>query len=303
MTVETHNPPTEATSGAESARLSCAQVRGGNAAVSETVNLPGARAVVFSRPAASGRGGDVHYVSVCGSGLISRFCLADVMGHGETVAAVSDEIHRVLRRLMNWLDHRFVLRRLNRVLVRKGLDAVTTAAMATYFPPSRMLSFSYAGHPPGWWYRKVEKRWRRLEVPSSDDPDSTSFINGALAVTRDASFTRSRQRVEPGDRFLLVTDGILETPDRKRQLFGTLRVDELLDRHRDESIESLAHSMLRELERFSADSGLAHDDVTFLLVEFTRPPGMMGQMLRNRLLRMFGLRSRNDAPAQALQEA
>jgi sigma-B regulation protein RsbU (phosphoserine phosphatase) len=301
MTVQTSNTPTEA-SRDESARLSCAQVRGGNTAVFESVSLPGARAIVFSRPAASGRGGDVHYVSVCGSGLISRFCIADVVGHGEAVAAVSDELHRVLRRLMNWLDHRFVLRRLNRVLERKGINAVTTAAMATYFPPSRTLSYSYAGHPPGWWYRRLEKRWRRLVVPHSDEPEGRSFVNGALAVTRDASYTRSRQRVEPGDRFLLVTDGILETPDRNRQLFGAVRVEELLDKHRDEPIEVLARSIIEELERFSAGSGLTHDDVTFLLVEFTRPPGMFGQMLRNRLLRMFGLLRRNTAPARVLRE-
>jgi sigma-B regulation protein RsbU (phosphoserine phosphatase) len=302
MTVQTSNTSTEVARD-ESVRLSCAQVRGGNTAVSECVDLPGARAVVFSRPAASGRGGDVHYVSVCGSGLISRFCIADVVGHGETVAAVSDELHRVLRRLMNWLDHRYVLRRLNRVLERKGINAVTTAAIATYFPPSRTLSYSYAGHPPGWWYRRVEDRWRRLAVPRSDEPASKSFVNGALAVTRDASFTRSRQRVERGDRFLLVTDGILETRDRQGQLFGAVRVEELLDRHREETIENLAHSILKELEQFSADRGLAHDDVTFLLVEFARPPGMLRQMLRNRLLRMFGLLRRDPAPPRALGEA
>ncbi|MDY7107307.1 MAG: PP2C family protein-serine/threonine phosphatase [Planctomycetota bacterium] len=303
MTVETDNPPIEAASDADSVRLSCAQVRGGNTAVSESVDLPGARAVVFSRPAASGRGGDVHYVSVCGSGLISRFCVADVVGHGQTVAAVSDELHRVLRRLMNWLDHRFVLRRLNRVLERKGLDAVTTAAIATYFPPSRTLSFSYAGHPPGWWYSSAEHRWRRLAMPSADDPDTKSFVNGALAVIRDASFTRSRQKVEPGDRFLLVTDGILETRDGEGQLFGSERVEAVLDRHRRDTVEDLSHSILDELERFSVDSGLAHDDVTFLLVEFTRPPGMFRQMMRNRLRRILNLFRRETGPAHALREA
>jgi sigma-B regulation protein RsbU (phosphoserine phosphatase) len=245
----------------------------------------------------------VHYVSVCGSGLISRFCVADVVGHGEAVAAVSDELHRVLRRLMNWMDHRFVLRRLNRMLERKGLDAVTTAAMATYFPPSRTLSFSYAGHPPGWWYRRTESRWRRLAVPCADETDTKSFVNGALAVTRDASFTRSRQKVEPGDRFLFVTDGILEARDRDGQLFGAGRVEEVLDRHRSKTVEDLSHSILDELERFSADAGLTHDDVTFLLVEFTRPPGMFRQMLRNRLLRMFGLFRRDASPAHTLREA
>ena len=68
----------------ESIGLVCNEVWGGNQAFHGPIELPGLRGALFSQPCGGGRGGDVHYLSVCGSGLISRACLADVTGHGAT---------------------------------------------------------------------------------------------------------------------------------------------------------------------------------------------------------------------------
>src|SRR5262245_36486805 len=110
------------------ARLVCSEVWGGNRPIHVPVDLPGVHGVLFSQPAEGGRGGDVHYLSVCGSGIMARMCLADVVGHGETVARISSEMHAELRRQMNWPDERRVFRGLNRRLHRIGIDAMTTAA-------------------------------------------------------------------------------------------------------------------------------------------------------------------------------
>ena len=101
-------------------QVTCAQVRGGNRAVHAPIDLPGIRGVVYSRPCDGGRGGDVHYLSVCGSGLLSHICLADVVGHGEKVAGVSATMHALLKRSMNWTDQRRVLRELNQDLQARG---------------------------------------------------------------------------------------------------------------------------------------------------------------------------------------
>src|SRR5512139_242502 len=56
---------------ADRARLACAEVRGGNHPIYDVVELPGLRGVLYSNPCAGARGGDVHYLSVCGSGLLA----------------------------------------------------------------------------------------------------------------------------------------------------------------------------------------------------------------------------------------
>ena len=51
----------------------------------------------------------------------------------------------------------------------KGLASLTTAAMFTYFPPSRKLTFSYAGHPPAWLWSARDGQWKQLHC--TDRPD------------------------------------------------------------------------------------------------------------------------------------
>ena len=149
-------------SGPESATgLACGEVRGGTTPVYDRFALPGLRGVLYSRPCSGASGGDIHYLSVCGSGLVSRVCVADVAGHGETIAVVGTAMHAHLLRSVDVIDERKVLTRMDRQLEASGLRAMTTAALLTYVSPSRRLTVAYAGHPPGWLYRAREKTWGR----------------------------------------------------------------------------------------------------------------------------------------------
>ncbi|MHC4141141.1 MAG: hypothetical protein ACYSUF_04395, partial [Planctomycetota bacterium] len=112
-------------------RIQCAEIWGGNHTIHTPVSLPGMRGVLFSRSCSGRRGGDLHYLSMCGSGILSRVCIADVVGHGAPVSDVGRKIHALMRRHVNWPDHRRMLRLLNRALERMGLDALTTAAVLT----------------------------------------------------------------------------------------------------------------------------------------------------------------------------
>ncbi len=266
------------------ALLACAEVWGGNRPVDTRVDLPGVRGVLYSRPCAGGRGGDVHYLSVCGSGLLARMCLADVVGHGEAVATISSEMHAQLRRFMNWPDQRRVLRELNRRLERIGLNAMTTAAALTYYPPSRKLSVSYAGHPPGWYFNRAKGVWSRLSLEHAHAAKG-ELIDGPLAVDPDADYSRRSLRVNIGDRLLVVTDGVLEAPGADGVHFGDVRVEQVLARIGDAGPERIGAALLAALEAHCDASTLAHDDVSFLAVEFV--PGPRGPtlwtVLRNRL--------------------
>ena len=75
--------------------LQCMEVWSGNAAIRSGISVPGIDAWIVSRPYhGDDRGGDIHYVSMCGAGRITRFAIADVAGHG----AAADEFARRLRR-------------------------------------------------------------------------------------------------------------------------------------------------------------------------------------------------------------
>ena len=61
--------------------MKCMEIRAGSRSVEESFDTPGLDAWIFSRPfEEADSGGDVHYVSLCGGGLITRLVIADVSG-------------------------------------------------------------------------------------------------------------------------------------------------------------------------------------------------------------------------------
>jgi phosphoserine phosphatase RsbU/P len=262
--------------------LTCGEVRGGTTPVYERVALPGLRGVLYSRPCSGASGGDIHYLSICGSGLLSRMCLADVAGHGETIAAVGTAMHAHLLRSVDVIDERKVLTRFDGRLEASGLHAMTTAVLATYYPPSRRLTVAYAGHPPGWLYRARTNSWGplRMETPP---PAPHMFTDLPLGTGLSPVYTRHRFKVEPGDRLLLVTDGVLETTTPNDEPFDMHGVTSLLN---DDDCETLASRLLSALHAHADSGHLAHDDVTFLLAEIVEgPPGpALWHVVKNRLL-------------------
>ena len=263
----------------------CGEVRGGTLPVYERVRLPGLQGVLYSRPCNGASGGDIHYLSVCGSGLLARVCLADVAGHGETIAAVGHEMHAHLLRSVDVIDERKVLVRLDRRLDAAGLQALTTAVLLTYYPPSRRLTVSYAGHPPGWLYRARDRRWSPLQMVR---PPSRALVptDVPLGTGLHPSYTRHRFKVSPGDRVLLLTDGVLEAMSPEGLFFDAQSVGALLNTEPG-TCGQIAERLLAALHAHVGCPRLSHDDITFLVAEFV--PGPRGPALwhvvRNRLLR------------------
>ena len=90
-------------------RIQCMEVWGGNRAVDNGVVMPGLDAWIYSRPYEGDSGGDVHYLSNCASGRITRMLVADVSGHGARVASIAANLRGLMRRYINYLDQtRFI---------------------------------------------------------------------------------------------------------------------------------------------------------------------------------------------------
>lgn len=264
--------------------LACGEVFGGNEPVHTAIELPGLHGVLYSHPCHGARGGDVHYLSVCGSGLLARVCIADVLGHGEVVAQVSAQMHAHLRRSVDVIDERRVFREMDRRLQNIGVRAMTTAALLTYYPPSRRLTVSYAGHPPAWKFSSLERRWTRLSVAAEGRAGVP--MNLPLGTGFESGYGRARQRVDLGDRLVVVTDGVLEAPSPSGDDFGTDGVERVLADTTLLSPESLVRAMLDALAGHTGASTPVHDDATIFVGEIV--PGPKGpavwHVLKNRLL-------------------
>src|SRR6478609_6818376 len=85
--------------------MTCMEVWGGSQLTERGVELGGLDAWVYSKPFGEAEsGGDIYYASSCATGRISRLLLADVSGHGTSVAATAADLRTLMRRFVNRLD-------------------------------------------------------------------------------------------------------------------------------------------------------------------------------------------------------
>src|SRR5262249_35246763 len=136
------------------------------------VEFTGLDAWVYSKPYGhSPRGGDVYYASSCATGRITRFLLADVAGHGGSVAPTAADLRLPIRRFVNRLDQTEVVRLISRQFGQLARQSVfATAIVTTYFAPTRRLTVCNAGHPRPLIYRAAPQEWDFLSHPESNGP-------------------------------------------------------------------------------------------------------------------------------------
>jgi serine phosphatase RsbU (regulator of sigma subunit) len=241
------------------------EVWGGSQLTARAVQLGGLDAWVYSKPYGQAqRGGDVYYASSCATGRISRLLLADVAGHGNSVASIAADLRTLMRRFVNRLDQTEFVRLLNQqfaALSREGTFA--TAIVTTFFAPSRRLNVCNAGHPRPLLYRAAQRQWSFLD---HDGPAGESAPrNIPLGIFDLTEYDQFDIELESGDCLLSYTDALIESRDADGGMLGEdglLRITRLLGKLEP---QELIDALLKEIaERFPEN--LSEDDVTLLLV-------------------------------------
>ncbi|MCB1874693.1 MAG: serine/threonine-protein phosphatase [Chromatiales bacterium] len=274
-------------------QMQCLEVRGGNRTENTKIEIPGLTGWIYSRPYhGEAAGGDVHFVSSCATGRITRWLVADVCGHGDAVAEVSDELHDLMRRYVNFIDQSRLVKEMNTEfadLAQRGDFA--TAVVFTYFAPTGELCISNAGHPRPFLYRAEQRSWARL-VQRGDN--STTLSNIPLGVVPQVLYDREEFVLDKGDIIISYTDSLIEVDDRHGQQLREAGLLRLISELSWDDPMSLGEALLARLE---SDYDLAeeHDDVTLLIMQSSGPGEPIS--LRNRLLAPWrlledGIRSR-----------
>jgi sigma-B regulation protein RsbU (phosphoserine phosphatase) len=245
--------------------MQCMEVWGGSQLTSSGVELAGLDVWVYSKPFGQAqRGGDVYYVSSCASGRISRLLLADVSGHGKSVASTAADLRTLMRRFVNRLDQKEFVRLLNEQFTALSSHGTfSTAVVTTFFAPTRRLSLCNAGHPRPLLFRARDGRWSFLSQQGNAEKKGPGNIPlGILAIN---DYEHLDIELDPGDCLLSYTDALIESCDADGEMLGEeglLRIVNLLG---DVPAEKVIASLLQEIgERFP--ESLSADDVTLMVV-------------------------------------
>lgn len=266
-------------------RMQCMEVWGGNQPAELGVTMAGLDAWVFSRPYQDAAGGgDVHYVSSCATGRITRMLLADVSGHGAPVASIAGNLRKLMRRFVNYLDQSRFVREMNQQFGSLSADGTfATAVVTTFFAPTRDLTVSNAGHPAPMLYRKRTDKWSILEQRR---PDAPGLSNMPLGIIDETQYEQFGLRLDIGDLVLCYTDSLIEARYPDGNEVGQNGLLALLGRIDTSDPTTIIASLLEKIASL-APGNLTQDDVTALLF---RANGLGQKMsLRDKLATPFRL--------------
>jgi phosphoserine phosphatase RsbU/P len=256
--------------------LGCLEIWGGNHRVSHALELPGRSGWLHSEPTEQSlKGGDVHYVSVCSKGVLTRLALADVSGHGQSAASAAAVLRLLIHKHIDTWDQSELMRELNNSLNSTTTDSqYASAVLFAYYQPTCELVFTNAGHPPALWYHAATQTWDWLEAGT---PLAHQIEGLPLGLIEGTDYLQVAVRIQPNDVLILYTDGITEARNTAGEM---LERDGLLSMARSLKVDTpreIAEGLIARLEEFRG--GMApDDDHTFCVLQNTSgsatPSGM-----------------------------
>lgn len=191
--------------------------------------------------------------------------VCDVMGHGVRSALITAMVRAMLEELRPIAgDPGQFLTRLNHdlgsILRQAGNLIFVTAAYVVIDQQAGRLRYAQAGHPTPLRWDGLAGRMRAVACPDA-------AAGPALGLIDDFVFATVDEKLEPGDRVVLYTDGLTEAPAPSGEEFGPVRLAEILKRQRQQPLDAALNALLAEVATFCG-SPLFPDDVCVVMAEF-----------------------------------
>jgi phosphoserine phosphatase RsbU/P len=182
--------------------------------------------------------------------------VADVSGHGVPAALIASMIKVAAQSVVPCADDpRAVLRGLNRALSGQLHGQFVSAAYLWLDMENSAASYSAAGHPP-------LLRWR---LDKLERIESNGLLFGVMQDRDD--YPVCSMPIDPGDRFLLYTDGVTEPENAAGDCFGDLRLEQCVRNNQFRPASELSEQLLSEISRWQPAPITQQDDITLIVID------------------------------------
>jgi phosphoserine phosphatase RsbU/P len=293
-------------SGPTARSIACMEIWGGSQTFDQSVSVPGNNVRICCTPyRGESSGGDIYYVSNCASGLITRFVLADISGHGSQVAQLATDLRKLMRRHINTANQTRFAVDLNRAFANLELDGkFATAVLATYFAPTDHLIICNAGHPHPLLFRASSNTWNLLDANApgalatqQSGSAAVGIANLPLGVLDPTEYEQFALHLDPGDLVVLYTDALIEAADAEGRQLGESGLLALA-RALSPSERDDAASELRRMVVAYAGGMPFNDDATLIVLHHNAadPPRASWRGQVSRFARMLGLGAVDSEP-------
>ena len=196
-------------------------------------------------------GGDL--VDVCVNEDDLTCYIADVSGHGVAAGALMGMFKTAMNAsLQNDATIVEAFNQSNKVLHPQKKRSMFITCACIRFSLNNTVEYSVAGHLPILHLRARENKIVHLsckQIPITAKPDY--------------DYHSKQARLESGDLFVLLTDGLTEVTNSEEQEFGIAGIEELLLSYHHLSLNDLFTTVMNEAAKF----GQQIDDQTMLLIK------------------------------------
>jgi len=215
--------------------------------------VPGVELAVHWQPATA-VSGDAFDVALIDAERLA-ISVADVSGKGLPAAILVSSVQATIRAVGAGSDPASTCQHVNRSLAGQIPEGrFVTLVLATLDPHTRTVVYTNAGHNQPIHVRR--------------DGTAARLDRGGpvLGVLADAEYEMGRVRLDPGDRLVFFTDGLVEATDGREE-FGEARVVSFVQAHRTLGAGALVARLIDEVKTFSGDARADDTTVLALAVE------------------------------------
>jgi len=179
--------------------------------------------------------------------------IADVSGHGVPAALIASMVKLAATAQRDKAgDPSGLLSGMNAALCGNTQNQFVTAAYVYLDSDARELRYSAAGHPP-----MLLLRDRKVQEVKE---------NGLMLAAFDfATYSTASHKLEPGDRLLLYTDGIVEAASARGDFFGQEALGALLRQTAESPPTDAVDQIISAVQQWAVTQD---DDLTVLLCDY-----------------------------------
>jgi sigma-B regulation protein RsbU (phosphoserine phosphatase) len=189
--------------------------------------------------------------------------IADVSGHGVPASLIGAMVKiAFVSQLPHANDPARVLAEINRILCGKLESDFVTAGYLYIDTEKNDASYAGAGHPPLFLWRQSEGK-------------ILEFRNKGLILGQfeDADFENIQLCFEPGDRFVLYTDGIFEASNPDGDIYGWDRFKAFIESNAALAANQFGDRLIDALKNWTGkrSAETLDDDLTLIVVDVENP--------------------------------
>ena len=200
--------------------MQCMEVVGGNGNEERHLRRPGLDVTVrnqVDRQSAVG-GGDLHFVSSCASGRITRVLFAEVVGMQEPRSQLLDNLRDLMKRYVNSIRQAKFIRDATDCLNQIAAEgAYASMVISSYFSSTKSYQMCNIGQTPPLIYRARTRSWQAIEAKRNGEAAAEA---GEPGVVDKAEFQHCSTNLELGDMVLVFSNSWTERQDAAGQVLG-----------------------------------------------------------------------------------